>query len=230
MKILVVDPGHGGRDPGASGNGLVEKNLTLDIAKKVRSALSSHQVDVRLTRESDVDLSLADRVAYANNLNAGYFLSIHVNAGGGTGFESYVHTAASAFASERQIILHQVVGNFYKQKGFLDRGRKSANFAVLRETRMPAVLLENLFIDCKKDALALADGRFLTELVQAIAAGLAAALKLERKQERSQERSQEWDPQQEIAQLKQAGLITGDHEAKDLVTWGEFATVINRLR
>ncbi|RJQ29051.1 MAG: N-acetylmuramoyl-L-alanine amidase [Peptococcaceae bacterium] len=219
--ILVLDPGHGGKDPGASGNGLVEKNLALDITKRVRTALSSHQVDVKLTRESDVDLSLADRVAYANNLNAGYFLSIHVNAGGGTGFESYVWTGAGGETESLRRAVHMEVSAFYKSAGFPDRGEKKADFYVLRNTKMSAALLENLFVDNKTDAAKLADAGFREEIAKAIAAGLVSALKIQ---------PAAWDPAAEIEKLRADGLINSPHQPLDPVNWGEFATVINRLR
>ncbi|RJQ24881.1 MAG: N-acetylmuramoyl-L-alanine amidase [Peptococcaceae bacterium] len=219
--ILVLDPGHGGKDPGASGNGLVEKNLTLDITRRVRTALMSYQVNVRLTRESDVYLSLAERTAFANNLNANYFLSIHVNAGGGTGFESYIWTDAGEQTSTLRRAVHTQVSAFYKSAGFPDRGEKRANFYVLKNTKMPAALLENLFVDKKTDAAKLADASFREGIAKAITAGLVSALQLP---------TATWDPAAEIEKLRDDGLINSPHQPLDQVNWGEFATVINRLR
>src|SRR5690606_33324558 len=88
---LMLDPGHGGHDPGAVAHGLREKDLTLDIAQRIRHMLEAEYegVEVRLTRESDTDVSLSQRARMANQWGADFFLSIHVNAGGGTGWESY---------------------------------------------------------------------------------------------------------------------------------------------
>ncbi|HOV80324.1 MAG TPA: N-acetylmuramoyl-L-alanine amidase [Bacillota bacterium] len=179
MKRIVIDPGHGGRDPGAVTNGLQEKDLTLDIARRTRDILNAYQAEVRLTRDDDIDLDLSPRADMANSLNADYFCSIHVNAGGGTGFESYVYTLAGDKSQALRGIVHDQLSEFYRSVGFPDRGKKKANFAVLRQTNMPAVLLENLFIDRKEDAAKLAEPSFRQGIAEAIAAGLARALELQ---------------------------------------------------
>ena len=178
MKKIVIDPGHGGRDPGAAAFGLKEKDITLDIARRTRDALGAYQAEVILTRDGDIDLDLPARAAVANKLVADYFLSIHVNAGGGTGFESYVHIYAGEKSRAIRDVIHARVSDFYRSAGFGDRGKKSANFAVLRLTNMPAVLLENLFIDQEKDAARLAEPDFRQGIADAIASGLVDALGL----------------------------------------------------
>jgi len=96
MIRIFIDPGHGGSDSGAVANGLDDKNLTLDIAVRLRAILLGEYrgVEVRLSRETDTTVSLKQRVQMANSWGADYFLSIHINAGGGTGFESYIYTDA----------------------------------------------------------------------------------------------------------------------------------------
>lgn len=220
--LIVIDMGHGGNDPGASGYGLVEKDVLLRLGGMVVRNLQKYEVDVVATRNEDINMSLSARAQLANNLNADYFCSLHINAGGGTGFESYVYTSASQRSETLRSLLHEDVSRFYKERGFIDRGQKKANFAVLRETRMPAVLLENLFIDNPRDAAHLSDPEFLSDLSGAISGGLVRALKLQPKQAA-------WDPAAEIARLKDSGLIANDHAADAAVTWGEFAAVINRL-
>ncbi|UTE77642.1 N-acetylmuramoyl-L-alanine amidase [Rossellomorea sp. KS-H15a] len=180
MPIIVLDPGHGGTDPGASGNGLQEKNLTLTIGLKVKQLLEAkYVVDVRLTRETDVFVGLSERADYANALGASYFVSLHHNAGGGTGFESYIYPGTSSSETgRRQDVMHGEIINFLSGYGVRDRGQKEANFAVLRETAMPAILLENLFIDTVNDANLLKNSNFITGLSNAIATGIGKALKL----------------------------------------------------
>lgn len=178
MIKLVIDPGHGGKDPGAVGNGLREKDLNLDISKQVASKLSSYDAEVYLTRSTDVEVSLTGRSSFANKIKADYFCSIHVNSGGGTGFESFIHSNAVTKSKNLRSIIHDKTSTYYKKAGFTDRGKKKANFAVLRETSMPAVLLENLFIDNQKDAAKLKDNTFINGLAEAIAAGLVAALEI----------------------------------------------------
>ncbi len=222
MIIIVLDPGHGGSDPGAVGSGLLEKDLTLDIARKTRDALTPYGADVYMTRDSDIDLELADRAGLANKLGAGYFLSIHINAGGGTGFESYVHTDAGGRTMELRDIIHNRVSSFYLSSGFADRGEKSANFAVLRLTEMPASLLENLFIDTPGDAAKLAEPVFRKQAAAAIADGLVQALGLTPVSGGEQG--------EEIKKLRADGLIASDHMPAEKILWGTYAAVLNRYR
>lgn len=182
IKVIVIDPGHGGHDPGAVGNDLREKDLTLAIAQRAANYLRVRGADVRLTRNDDrvfhsnkaADLNA--RADFANNLHADYFVSIHINAGRGTGFESYiVPCVVNREAGRRQGILHSEVARVFHSAGLPDRGKKTANFAVLRRTRMPAILLECGFIDRTEDALRLKNLAFLDNVAQAIARGAALA-------------------------------------------------------
>ncbi|WP_035106602.1 N-acetylmuramoyl-L-alanine amidase [Desulfovirgula thermocuniculi] len=219
--LIVLDPGHGGRDPGAVAYALKEKDITLVLAQRAAFLLSAYEAEVLLTRYGDDDVDLSARADLANQKQADFFCSLHVNAGGGTGFESYIHPAAAPRTKALAQVVHAELARFYLQRGLPDRGLKRANFAVLRETNMPAVLLENLFIDHPRDAAFLADGTFLQDLAASLAFALVKALGLK-------ERST-WDPAGEIRRLKGRGLITVDHDPQAPVTWGELATVLNRV-
>jgi N-acetylmuramoyl-L-alanine amidase len=180
-KLVVVDPGHGGHDPGATGQGLAEKTLTLALGKHLHDALlRDFDVRVELTRSTDVFVELDRRAAFANERGADYFVSVHINSGGGTGYEDFVHrSVSSSSATEaRRAAVHQAVMQLMQGKGMPDRGKKSANFAVLRETQMPAILTENLFVDTPQDAHLLRDVAFLEALAEAHARGIGAALSL----------------------------------------------------
>lgn len=85
MAKIFIDPGHGGSDPGAVGNGIQEKDITLRIATMIRDMLVSEYEDVtvRMSRTSDETVSLSERSNAANAWGADYFVSVHVNAGGG---------------------------------------------------------------------------------------------------------------------------------------------------
>ena len=151
-----------------------------------------------------------------------YFLSIHINSGGGTGFESYVYTYAGETTKALREIIHSHMASFYASAGFMDRGEKSANFAVLRLTEMFASLFENLFIDSKADSTSLSDPSFREGIARAVSEGLVHALDLQP--------ASTWDPVKEINKLKNGGLISSNHQPEETVLWGMFAVVINRYR
>jgi len=178
---IFIDPGHGGSDPGASANGLREKDLTLAIAKECNRVLNEEYegVQTKMSRTGDTYPSLSARAKAANDWGADYFVSIHINAGGGTGFESYIYNGSvSSKTKEYQKKVHQVIA---AGDGWADRGMKRANFHVLRETRMSALLTENGFIDRKEDAAKLKDPAFLKKLGRLHAEGIAKALGLKKK-------------------------------------------------
>ncbi|MDQ0206035.1 N-acetylmuramoyl-L-alanine amidase [Alkalicoccobacillus murimartini] len=236
MTKLFIDPGHGGRDPGAVGNGLKEKDLTLAISNRVRQMLIDdyHGVEVKMSRTTDTFVSLADRSHMANNWRADYFLSIHVNAGGGTGFESFIHSSRATRTVSLQAIIHDQMMNTIHA---VDRGKKSANFAVLRQTVMPAILTENLFIDRVADAVKLKSASYIQSLARGHVEGLVRAFSL-------QKRSAELQPttlhkvqggafrskanaDQRKSQLEQAGYHTliVFHEGLYRVQLGAFANL-----
>lgn len=181
-KKIMLDPGHGGHDPGAAANGLKEKDLVLKIAKKTKAILEKvYGATVKLTRSTDVYIDLSQRARLANNWGADYFASIHINAAGGTGFETfrYVELSASSGTGKQQKIVHDAIYRKIKGKAG-DRGTKSKDLAVLRETKMPAILTENLFIDREKDAALLKQDSFLDALAEGHAEGIAAAVGLKK--------------------------------------------------
>lgn len=189
MKIIVGDPGHGGSDWGAVGNGLKEKDLTLDICKRMASKLEAkYEVDMKLTRTSDKSTSLQARTDFANRLKAAAFLSIHINAGGGTGFESFVMEGAlPASAGFLQKNVHKHLSPVLKKYGLKDRGMKKDSQArvkrlhVLRATKMKACLVEIAFIDTKKDAELLKSTAFRDAVAEALADALAETERLKKK-------------------------------------------------
>ena len=201
---VVVDPGHGGSDQGAVGL-VVEKEKALAIALATRSRLQEYGLKVLMTRSDDSAVSLAERVAVANKAGAKVLLSIHINAGGGTGFESYRYPG-SVEGAKLQAAIHKalipVLADSVTEHGILtataleaepvdiplslsgdaleawirDRGQKEARWYVLANTKMPGVLCECLFVDHPDDAKLLKDPAFLKKLGAAIADGVAAYL------------------------------------------------------
>lgn len=179
MKI-VIDPGHGGRDPGTCANGLVEAHVNLDIARAAALTLKEEYsgTEVLMTRTGDTYTTLAERVTTANRWPADLFLSIHSNAGGGTGLETFRAKAAPQKTKAIHEAMHAILADFYERRGLKDRGPKTKDYYVLRKTTMPAILIETLFIDNHNDAEYLQDEQFRRELGQAIARAVAKTLGL----------------------------------------------------
>src|SRR5690625_1113117 len=180
MTKIFIDPGHAGSDPGAVANGLSEKDLTLKIAKHVRDYLKNYNCSVKMSRTNDKTLSLSQRTNDANKWGADYFLSVHINAGGGTGYEDYIYNKLSNTSKTAKIrdTVHGEISKTLKKYGITNRGKKKANFHVLRESRMPAMLSENLFIDTTNDANLLKNNAFLKDIGQAHAKGIVKAFNL----------------------------------------------------
>lgn len=184
MFKLYLDPGHGGTDSGAIGNGLLEKDITLDIALRIRSLLLNHyeNVEVKMSRETDVFVSLTDRTNAANTWQATYFLSIHINSADSSakGYEDFIYSGLSdsSQTATYQNILHEEIT---KVNGLFDRGKKKANFHVLRESNMPALLTENGFITNAEDAAKLKDANWRQKVAEGHVNGLARAFNLTKK-------------------------------------------------
>lgn len=180
MKV-VIDAGHGGTDPGAIGNGLKEKDITRQIADKVERLLDMYEVEVIQTRKKDENRTLAERCHIANVSNADLFVSIHINAGGGTGYETYLHTSMKN--KNTTIALKKA---FHKQTLFKDRGLKFANFQVLRGTQMTAILTENGFIDNTSDVFNIKN--YIDTIAEYHMWGIVEFLKLKRKPQAKKKR------------------------------------------
>ncbi|UTR13613.1 N-acetylmuramoyl-L-alanine amidase [Salipaludibacillus sp. LMS25] len=178
MVRIFIDPGHGGSDSGAIGNGLVEKEIVLDIATRLRALLNVYQaVETNMSRDDDRFVSLSERANMANGWNADFFISIHANAGGGEGFESYIWNGD---VPEQTITYQQIIHEaILDEIDALDRGMLTANFAVLRETAMSALLTENLFVDNERDAEKLRDDAFLERIARGHAIGIVSALNID---------------------------------------------------
>src|SRR5699024_3046023 len=174
-KKVFIDAGHGGNDPGASGYGLKEKDLTLAIARQMKDYLGKmfSGVDVKISRTKDRSLTLKDRTNAANAWEANMLVSIHINAGGGRGFESYMYNGAfkgKEKTREMQKVLHEAI---LAETGFVNRGMKEQNFHMVGASQMPSVLTENGFIDQKEDAGLLKSPAFINKIAKGHAVRIA---------------------------------------------------------
>lgn len=184
MVKVYIDLGHEGdlkgMDPGAIGNGLKECNVVLEIGKYIKDMFAEYEnVQVKFSRLGDKNFSLTQRTNEANAWGADLYLSIHINAGGGIGFESFVYPGVG---SKTQALQNAVHAKILSKKVFTkDRGKKRANFHVLRETKMPAMLTENGFIDNKTDAGILKSRSKLILIAAGHVEGVAEFLGLKKK-------------------------------------------------
>lgn len=169
---VTIDPGHGGRDPGAVGiGGLRETDVVLDISRQVASRLEQQGVQVVMTRQDDREVDLAPRVQVANRAGSNLFVSIHANAislsrPDVNGLETYYYSSNGERLAQ---VIHDTV---LQMTGVPDRRVRFARFYVLRHTTMPAVLVEVGFVTGAEDARRLNDPAFRTQMAEAIAAGI----------------------------------------------------------
>jgi N-acetylmuramoyl-L-alanine amidase len=169
--VVIVDPGHGGKDPGAIGlGGLREVDVILPIAQQVASLLEQQGIQAVMTRTSDYFVDLAPRVTMAERANADLFVSIHANSIGPnrpdiSGLETYYYDSGQRLA---QTIHSSILQNL----DIKDRGIRRARFYVLRKTSMPSVLVEVGFVTGREDAGKLSNSTYRSQMAQAIARGI----------------------------------------------------------
>ena len=189
---IYIDPGHGGEDSGASYGGVYEKNLALSVANKLKANLIQLGYQVLMTRTADYNVDFkTERSKMANQSNADLFISIHFNATGlassnATGIETYwyqydpeyqpkinaaMHNDPTRLA-ESEILANQVQASLISGTGAVNRGVRRDTFAVLRETAIPAILVELGFMDNPSDLQKIKEDSYQTKLANALAQGI----------------------------------------------------------
>ena len=173
-SFIVIDPGHGGLDPGAIGiGGIKESDVVLDVSKIVKKLLSEKGLKVVLTRNKEVDLDLPQRVSFANRKNADIFVSIHANASRGkrrdiNGLETFFYRGWKG-----RLLAKRIQKQILKvSPGSPDRGVKQGRFYVIKNTKMPAVLVEIGFLTGRLDARRLDKSIHRKRIAYAIARGI----------------------------------------------------------
>ncbi len=189
-RVIVVDPGHGGIDGGTSGAGLVEKNLTLDISRRIRLYLERDGFAVKMTRETDVDVSqlfpstltgrhkrdLQNRLDFIRQTRAVGSLSIHINSSTNPGdrgpivFYAVHSEPGKGLAIRCQAAVNRVSGSTQRAVG-----RK--NLFIIRHAPCPAVLVEVGFLTNQRDSVRLRDPQYLDQMARAIASAAAETLR-----------------------------------------------------
>lgn len=148
-SVVVIDAGHGGRDPGTRWHGLMERNLTLDVAKRVETILKGAGIPTVMTRRTDVTMSLDERVAIANRRRNALLVSIHFNAHRIQGISGYETFYRSARGKQMALTMQKAIGQKIRGK---DRGVTNHPYAVLTRTKGPALLIECGFISNAAEA------------------------------------------------------------------------------
>ena len=188
-KIVYLDAGHGGYDPGASYFGISEKSLTLAIQDRVKAKLEAEGYQVVTTRTSDTYVDLTDRSRAANASESDIFVSIHINASGSSaaqGIETYYYQPYAEYPSRINATYHAnptrlsmsntlanaIQSSLINATGAQNQGVKRQTFAVLRETTAPAVLLELGFLSNPQEAARLNTSAYQETLANAIVAGI----------------------------------------------------------
>ena len=200
--VIVLDPGHGGTDPGASnGSGREEKRFTLDIAKRVRVRLRQNQMNVMMTRDRDVAMTLDERCWRGDRYGGDVFVSIHLNSSRDraiSGIETYIMPAPgypTTAEIERRVIssrtgncpgnqfdgANAVLAQFLHKgvlahTGAADRGIRRARFFVIRNARCPAALVECGFLSNSQEVAKINDAAYRDRIAEGIARGILTYL------------------------------------------------------
>lgn len=178
QTLVVVDAGHGGRDPGAVGSLVQEKVLTLRASLMLQKELEKQGFKVYMTRSKDEYVNLYDRAAMAEGINATLFVSIHINAHTGSSANGIEVLYGNESLSSDKGLAQKIQYELIKQLGATDRGiAHRANLAVLRETTMPSVLAELGFLSNPAEQSKLMDNSYLQKAANSIAKGIVEFLK-----------------------------------------------------
>lgn len=174
-RIIVVDAGHGGTDPGATRSGYYEKTIALKVSKLVESKLKAKGAKVVMTRVSDVYPSLDDRIALSKAVYAEAFISIHVNAAESTsarGTEVFFDTSANDNGIESKYLATEIHNKILSYADMYNRGVKDTGFKVIKYQDIPAVLVEMGFISNPADFAKLTSDAYLEKYAEAIYQGI----------------------------------------------------------
>ncbi|MEH1852294.1 MAG: N-acetylmuramoyl-L-alanine amidase [Nostoc sp.] len=175
--VVIIDPGHGGKDSGALGiGGAREKDVILPIGKRLAEILQQHGIQVIMTRDSDYFVTLPGRVQLAERANADVFVSIHANSAGASrpdvnGLEVYYYDSGLDLARVVRSSILQSIGTLK------DRGVRRARFYVLRKSSMPSILVETGYMTGREDMARLRTSAYQNQMAEAIARGVLQYLK-----------------------------------------------------
>lgn len=239
---IIIDPGHGGSDPGAIGvNGLEEKLVNLDVSLKVRDLLHKEGFETVMTREDDRYISLADRIRFSNRQDADLLVSIHSNShpnssarGGLILYYDSRYPQASYPASPEMIhyskvselFAQQVLDKYISITGFQNRGLMDSSVYMVRKGNVPSILVETAFLSNWEDAAILADESKRSIIAQGIAEGIKSYTQII-----FPDTVDHW-ARESIMKMHEKGWLQGYKnyfQPSNALTRAEFVSLMNRV-
>jgi N-acetylmuramoyl-L-alanine amidase len=174
QRVIVLDAGHGGKDPGAVGSGITEKEIVLDVTKRLEAKLKAAGATIIMTRSGDTYPTLGERVELAEDKYADMFVSIHVNAASASasGSETFYDTSQNLNGEESKKLASEIQKQMISLVGTKDRGIKDNDFYVLRNNDMVSVLVELAFISNSSDLVKLKSDKYKDLFAEAIYRGI----------------------------------------------------------
>ncbi len=169
---VALDAGHGGTAPGAVYEDVMEKDITLPITLRIEELLKEKGYNVVMTRSRDIYMDLYDRCEIANHMEADIFVSIHANASSSNLSFQGTYTYAYPNSVEGAKLAKAIQKAVVQSAGSIDRGVLTNNYVVLRETNMPAALLETGFMSCHEELMKLIDPAYQEKLAQGVVKGI----------------------------------------------------------
>ena len=249
LKTILIDPGHGGKDQGAPGvGGLLEKNITLAIARKLALRLRKHGYRVFMTRVNDRNLTLQQRAAMCSGLKPDLFISIHCNAVSNrrtTGIETYAVTPqGAASTSDTKTVQQASAGNSFNRNNYrlafevqknllaftrgIDRGVRHARFFVIRHAVCPAILIETGFLTHPKEGPLLNNPVYQEKIVNGIFCGVLNYAKVSAPPVKAPSPRQKYLPDPPNKNTRQTNRRTASAAPRTSPSVKKSATVVKR--
>ncbi len=169
FRYVIIDPGHGGHDRGGHSGKVYEKHLALDTALRLEHYLKNRGIRTKMTRRSDVFISLPGRAAFGNKYSKSIFVSIHYNHSWKRdphGLETFYYSA------EGKKLATHVQNGMIRKVRTINRGVKHARFYVIRHSKNPAILVECGFVSNSKERSRMKKAWFRQSLAEGIGAGI----------------------------------------------------------
>ncbi|HQW29528.1 MAG: N-acetylmuramoyl-L-alanine amidase [Verrucomicrobiales bacterium] len=169
IQTVIIDPGHGGNDFGAADSYVYEKHINLDVSRRLERSLQEAGFKTVMTRTHDEFIALSERSSIANRYRNAIFVSVHFNSSyrvAALGIETFYRSSTAEKLA--QFVQRELIKNVKAT----DRGVKTANFSVLRDSKHPAILVEGGFISNKDERSAITDPLYRQIVADSIARGI----------------------------------------------------------